>query len=458
MTWCILDLECENIPHLGHVSSPWNPDNYIVAPGWAVDDGPVHSEYFSNKEEANSSNWLESALAGQNILVAHNATFEIHWLLHRHRDVFLKFIREGGRIFCTQYAEYLLSHQTELYPKLDEVAPRYGGSHKIDEVKLLWEQGVRTSQIDRNLLLSYLAGPTGDIENTRKTCFGQYAKLSEQGMLDGFWQRMEALLFNAISTFFGLYVDRDVAKANHAEQLARAAELRQQVLQMMPENVPAELEFNFGSDYHMSAWLFGGPVKYQKKVSYDPPKFEKGEFYKTQGSGILVPVALAEQYLSEGCTHNYEIYKSGKNKGLTKVFKEDTDVEKLKWADAYYVFPGLINLTTLPAHVSEQYLGKRAEFRGKRTLCDDVTPVYSTSKDSLDLLAAFTDVAKPLKELAALDKDNSTYYITYEYNKDGSVKKIKGMLQYVGDDGIIHHSLNATSTVTTRLSSSDPNL
>jgi len=109
-------------------------------------------------------------------------------------------------------------------------------------------------------------------------------------------------------------------------------------------------------------------------------------------------------------------------------------------------------------HVSEQYLGKRAEFRGKRTLCDDVTPVYSTGKDSLDLLATFTDVAKPLRTLAQLDKDNGTYYLTTEYNKDGSIKKQKGMLQFVDDSSIIHHSLNGVSTITTRLSSARPNL
>ena len=458
MTWSILDLECQNIEYKGHISSPFNPDNYIVAPAWAHDDGPVHYEYFNSKEEANSSDWLKSALAGQSVLVAHNATFEIHWLLHRHYDDFLDFLKRGGRIFCTQYAEYLLSNQTEQYPKLEDVSLKYGGTKKIDEVKLLWEQGYKTADIERNLLLQYLAGPSGDIENTRKVCFQQHALLMARGMLEGFWLRMDSLLFNAFCTFNGLYVDRAVAHKNHQEQLERAEALRAEVLRMMPKDLPTEFEFNFGSDYHMSAWLFGGPVRYDKRVPYDPPKYEKIDAYKIQGEDTYIEAKVADQFMAEGRPHNYEIYKSGKNKGTTKIYSIDSKVEKLKWGDGYYNFPGLINLVTLPAHVSEQFLGKRAEFRGKRFLADDTTPVYSTGKDALDLLAAFTDVAKPLKELAQLDKDNSTYYITYEYNKDGSVKKIKGMLQYVGDDCIIHHSLNGTSTVTTRLSSSNPNL
>jgi DNA polymerase I-like protein with 3'-5' exonuclease and polymerase domains len=449
MSWLIHDLECENIPHLGHIASPFHPDNYIVATGWAFNDLPVQHMYFNSKEEANASNWVD-CLAEATIYVAHNATFEIQWLMHRHRDAFLNFLKKGGRIFCTQYAEYLLSNQTHQYPSLDEVAPKYGGTTKIDAVKLLWEQGARTSEIEQSLLIEYLAGEGGDIENTRKACFGQYAELAARDMLDMFWIRMDSLLFNAIATFNGLYVDREVAGRNHLEQIKREDELREQVMQLLPSDLPETFEFNFGSGYHMSAWLFGGCVAYKKKVSYEPKKYEKVDAWKVGDNYITIEDG---QSPPDFC----DLYKAGKNKGQPKVYSVETEVEKLKWGEGVYRFDGLINLTTLPIHVQEQYLGKRAEFRGKQELVCG-TPVYSTGKDSLDILAVFTDVAKPLKELAALQKDNGTYYISYEYDKDGNVKRIKGMLQYVGDDGIIHHSLNGTSTITGRLSSSQPNL
>lgn len=470
MSWLIVDLETENKEYLGSKVSPFCPENYIVAPAYAINDGPVRHWYFNNRAEADASDWINGALEESMIFVAHNATMEIHWLLHRHYDAFMAFLKKGGRIFCTQYAEYLLSHQTETYPALGEVALRYGGTAKIDEVKMMWEQGFTTSQIPRDLLLEYLAGPEGDIENTRKVCFGQYAKLVANDMLAMFWHRMDALLFNAISTFNGLFIDLSVAHKNHAEQLTRAEELREQVFAMLPEDCPRELreQWNFGSDYHMSAFLFGGPIKYDVKVPYDPPKFEKGDFYKLDAQYIPVDAITEEQMLW------VDRYKAGKQKGLPKVHRIDTTTPKLKWGEAVYHFDGLINLRTLPPHVQEQYLGKRAEFRGKRFLCDreviqdqrtgkdivvhEGTPVFSTGKDSLDVLANFTDAAKPLKELAQLDKDNGTYYITYEYDKDGNLKKTKGMLQYVDTNNIIHHSLNGTSTITTRLSSSNPNL
>src|SRR5690606_33231401 len=59
-----------------------------------------------------------------------------------------------------------------------------------------------------------------------------------------------------------------------------------------------------------------------------------------------------------------------------------------------------------------------------------------------------------LSEVTALSKDLTTYYIT-EPEEGGEAK---GMLTLVGPDGIIHGSINMTSTVTGRFSASNPNL
>ena len=44
MSFCILDIETQNNTHLGKLASPYTEDNYIVAPGWAIDNGPVKWE------------------------------------------------------------------------------------------------------------------------------------------------------------------------------------------------------------------------------------------------------------------------------------------------------------------------------------------------------------------------------------------------------------------------------
>ena len=450
----ICDIETENREWYGNNSSPHNPENWIVAAGWCIDNQDIQSEYFPSKELALSSNWLERALEGQQYLVAHNATFEIQWLMKYYPDTLMQFFKRGGKVFCTQYAEYLLSHQQEMYPRLEDCSLKYGGTVKVDEVKILWEAGYTTSQIDRALLMKYLADPeVGDVANTRRVAFSQIPLLQQQGMWKMCEIRMDSLLFNALATYFGLYVDLEVAKKNQAEQEQRIEEIKDSIKKMLPPDLPTELEFSFTSPYHMSAFLFGGTIQYKAKVSYEPKKYVKVDAYEVRyldETSKLVPCDQIDD-LPEDC-FGLTRYVAGKNKGLPKVFKMETSEELLKWGDKQYTFKGLIDLDTLPNHVKSQYLDKRAEFRGARELVCG-TPVYSTSGDSLDVLAEHTEAAKPLKELKALEKDTGTYYLRTDANG-----KQSGMLQFVEPDGIIHHRLNNCSTVTGRLSGSNPNM
>lgn len=459
MTWCVLDLETNNHEYFGSLASPHHPDNYIVAAGWCIDNQEVQHEYFDNATEAAESNWLERALDGQRVLVAHNLTFEMHWLLKHYRSTMLEFLKCGGKVFCTQYAEFLLSHQLDMYPKLEDCSIKYGGTKKIDEVKLLWKQGILTADIDKALIVEYLADPVvGDVANTRLVCFKQVAEAKRLGMYEMMQVRMDSLLFNAFCTFNGLYVDTDIAYKNQAEQEARILEIKEGIINDLPTDLPSELQFSFTSPYHMSAFLYGGTVKYDKKVSYEPKKYVKVDAYE-----YIDPLDKHSEYFPVGddvfkhpetTLENITKFKLGKNKGLPKVFKVDSDVELLKWGIGEYTFKGIIDLTKLPAIAKDQFLGKRAEFRGKRFLADGTTPVYSTGKDALDLLATHgVEQAMPLKELAKLEKDTGTYYL----RTDASGKQ-SGMLQFVEPSGVIHHQLNNCATVTGRLSGSRPNL
>lgn len=463
------DLEVENHPWYGQVASPFCPENYIVAPGWRIDTvddagtvhtGTVQDRYFHSKEEADAgADWFDMvADPAVMIITAHNAQFEIKWWLSKHRKVFEDFIKRGGRVACTAMAQYLISHQQELYPSLDETAVQYGGTHKVDGVKILWEQGALTSEIDKALLLEYLSGPNGDIENTAISFYGQQAKLAEQGMTTMYWERCDSLLAFAYCEWFGLYVDRDVAERNLVAQEAEIAELTEKLRGLLPTDLPPEVEFNWGSDYHMSALVYGGPVKYRHRVPYDPVQYVKYDAYLVDVNGTEQYIDIAD--IPNPADYRWPIarYKAGKNKGQVKTFRIDSDEIKQKWEDTSVMLPGLVNLQSLPAGIKEKYIGKRAEFRGDRLLCDGITPVYSTSTEALKGLKNFVPEVGLMVKLAALDKDTGTYYRKVVYNGDGSVKETKGMLQYVQPDGIVHHSLNVTATVTTRLSSNKPNL
>lgn len=460
-----IDLEVENHPYYGSKASPYCPDNYVVHSAYRIDrtedDGTVTVEptfdiRFNSKQE-----FLDD-VAGEHLwfripddcwlIVAHNAAFEISWFLTYQRRHFEEFLKRGGRVFDTMHGHYIASDFQDMYPSLDETAPKYGGEHKIDGVKILWEQGALTSEIDPILLRDYLVN--GDVPNTALCFYGQCAIFAERGQMQYVWERMEALLAFAYCEWFGLFVNMPIARKNQEEQEQRIREIKQELQQYIPEDLPETLDFNFGSDFHMSALVYGGPIKYRKKVPYDPPQYIKADYWQVGDTWV----AVDDMPAPPGAT----TYKSGKNKGLPKVFRLDTEEEKLKWEDDLYFCPGLVNIQELPEVIREKY-AERGEFRQARNL-QDGTPVYSTSTDAMEALARHGfEFCRLVNELGALEKDTGTYYLRTEYNEDGSVKKTSGMLQYVipqnpDGSGIIHHRLNTCATVTGRLSGSNPNL
>ncbi|CAK1257510.1 DNA polymerase I [Klebsiella phage vB_Kpl_K72PH164C2] len=462
-----IDLEVQNHEYYGSKASPYCPDNYVVESAWRIDTtqadgtttvGPTQSVRFNSRAEFVSANSSPNGCGWFNIpedcwlIVAHNAAYEISWFLTYQRQQFEAFLKRGGRVFCTMHGEYIASDFQSMYPSLDETAPKYGGTHKVDGVKILWEQGVLTSDIDPVLLHDYLVN--GDIPNTALCFYGQCATFAQRNQMQYVWERMEALLAWAYCEWFGLFVNMPIARKNQEEQEQRILEIKQELQQHIPKDLPDTLEFNFGSDFHMSALVYGGPIKYRKKVPYDPPQYVKADYWQVGDTWV----AVDDMPAPPGAT----TYKSGKNKGLPKVFRLDTEEEKLKWEEDLYFCPGLVNIQELPEVIREKY-AERGEFRQARTL-QDGTPVYSSSTDAMEALARQGfDFCKLVNELGALEKDTGTYYLRTEYNEDGSIKKTSGMVQYVipnhpDGSGIIHHRLNTCATVTGRLSGSNPNL
>lgn len=466
-----IDLEVQNHEYYGSKASPYCPDNYVVESAWRIDTtqadgtttvGITQSVRYESREDFIRANSAGGPAGWLNIpedcwlIVAHNAAYEISWFLTYQRQQFEAFLKRGGRVFCTMHGEYIASDFQNMYPSLDETAPKYGGTHKVDGVKILWEQGVLTSQIDPVLLHDYLVN--GDIPNTALCFYGQCATFAQRNQMQYVWERMDALLAWAYCEWFGLFVNMPIARKNQEEQEQRILEIKKELQQYIPKDLPETLDFNFGSDFHMSALVYGGPIKYRKKVPYDPPQYVKDDYYHLLDGGKV----LCRNVGGDDWDQKVVKYASGKNKGLPKVFRLDTEEEKLKWEDDLYFCPGLVNIQELPEVLREKY-AERGEFRQARCL-QDGTPVYSTSTDAMEALARHGfEFCRLVNELGALEKDTGTYYLRTEYNEDGSVKKTSGMLQYVipqnsDGSGIIHHRLNTCATVTGRLSGSNPNL
>lgn len=464
MKYMILDLETQIHKKYKRKANPFLEKNYIVARGWKVEgDSRCTAAFYSSGLEVDPLHIPDDV----DVIVAHNAKFELLYELRFSSASLRAFFKRGGRIWCTQYAEYLLQGQDRKFHmiSLDDLAPMYGGKVKVDGVKILWEQGIQTSEISRDLLTDYLIGTEeekrngGDIGNTELIYLGQLKKAEELGMMEAIKCRMDGLCATSDMEFNGLKVDLNRAREDLRERLAekRAADKR---LQRYLTDLPEGLVFNWGSPTHKSAIIFGGTVKYKKQTTYIDP--ETGELARKKEDAVWpvfdgVPVEPDPMYCAQdeltglwyldkfdpatGTNQCQDIFKGGKRKGEGKTKKVKVPGElKVKYQEFLHSFPGF----TEPL---DEWKGSLEDGAGD--------PVYSTASEVVEAITATAEVPflKDLGEVNRLTKEIGTYYFV----QDEKGEK-KGMLTCVMKNGFLHPKLNHTSTITTRLSSSDPNL
>lgn len=448
----ILDEETETHKRFKRKANPFLPENYIVARGWKVEgDARCSAEFYECAEGVTPIVIPDDV----DVLVAHNAKFELLYELRFSYDQMQAFFKRGGRIWCTQYAEYLLRGQQQKYHmvSLDDIAKDYGGRVKIDGIKELWDAGVQTSEIDRDLLLDYLIGTaeegrnSGDIGNTELVYLGQIKEAAELGMMQSIKCRMDALCATSDIEFRGLKVSVDRARADLKKRLVEQAEADHELSQYISD-LPEGLVFNWNSPIHKSALIFGGTIKYQKQTTYLDP--ETGELARKWGTrpeyvltdGTTTTSLLDKEGKCECCGKSAVTYLSGKKKGEYKTKQVRYKGElKVKYQDFFHQLAGYT----------------KPEPEWKSALTDGLGgPVYGTGSEVIDRISN-RDIPflKVLGTANRLAKEIGTYYL----KTDPKTGEQTGMLTCVQPwDHIIHPKLNHTSTVTTRLSSSDPNL
>lgn len=450
-------------------ANPFDPVNWVVTHGFKHQGQTGVTEHRFGRQRP-TSGWLVPVLKGTKFLVGFNIKFDLLHALQdqANLDAWMSYVAGGGNVWDCQLAEYLLCGlgQKDQMLSLDEVAPRYGGNVKVDEVKALWEAGVDTPDIDPELLSRYLCGgkdengrfQLGDVENTEKIALAQIKRAKDCGQLNSIILNMGALIYTTEAERNGMFVDKgrglDTARLLDIEVTRLGVELAK----FLPADLP--FDFNWNSRFHKSAMIFGGNVTYTSYQydladgstldikDYDAAAVKPTRVYAKKDevhcvtavrihpgvdAGALVPLEWAKDN-----NVPVERYGSGKRIGevKTKIVKvDDHDKPKGRQYKTQYMFPRL----TQPSRTWES---------------DSDPGVWSTASEVIEELGK-RDIPflKFFSSLMAMAKNLGTYYISTD--EDGNSK---GMLTLVDAYGIIHHKLNMTSTVTARLSSSDPNL
>lgn len=456
--YVVADLETTITNYMKRKASAFTPENWVVAAAYRARDGAADSgvvgEYWGD-DKRGKVGWLKALLETYRprFLVGFNIKFDILHAITDEMDykAYQEWIVAGGQLWDTQLAEYLLEGQTRESQmlSLNEVAPRYGGTTKIDEVKAMWEQGINTHLIPRQLLMDYLMGRDegkghlegGDILNTELIFLGQLAAAKKVGQVKSIQLNNGALVASIEMERNGLYVNKTLGEAQAKKLQAQLISLTESLQTYLPTDLP--FEFNWGSPAQRSALIFGGQVKYAART----PIMENGvQAYAMMDAtawvledGSTVPLKSED----EEPPANVQRYSGGQKKGLAKTKQikvADPAKPKSRMQDYWFRMNGFVK--------------PKREWEGK------VKGVYSTKSEIIEELA-YTGIPflEAYAELAAAMKDLGTYYITHEEDEDGNPieGKSKGMLTLVGPDNIIHHKVNHTNTVTGRLSHSDPN-
>ncbi len=462
MDYMIFDEETTIFEKYKRKANPFIPENWVVAEGWyCKGDKQASWRYMTEAESRSSFMRIPEHI---NMLVGFNIKFDLLWELVRKNTDFIAFLKRGGKIWDCQYAEYLLRAQHPAWHmcSLNDTAVAYGGTAKIDAVKAMWEEGINTPDIPEDLLIDYLVGTEaenrlgGDIGNTLITFKGQYLKAHKSDMLQMITDRMDGLLATTFMEFFGLKVDTEFARSYLKQKKAELAVAEEELAAFIPE-LPPELEFNWNSNTHTSCLIFGGTVKYQKKMPYHDAD---GKWARKQETERW-PLFDGEQRDPTTCEVREEdglyfyrdevdvtsvtwqdTFKGGKRMGEPKFKNVKVPGErKTRLTDQFFRFKGY----TKP---SSRWKGEMTDGKGE--------PIYQTNKKVMEALALRDDVPflVALANFTALTKEIGTYLVARD-----SKGSLSGMLTCVSpDDHIIHHKLNHVNTVTSRLSSSEPNL
>lgn len=450
--YLIFDSETQITKRFKRKANPFIPENYVVARGWKKQGDPRATWKFFDSRTAD--NYLDIS-DDVTVLVGHNIKFDLLYEMANKSPSLKAFFKRGGRVWCTQYAEYLLMHQQRKYHmcSMDSIVEKYGGRLKVDGMKAMWDAGIQTSDIDRDVVTDYLVGTqeegrnSGDIGNTELIYLGQLASAEVQGMTDMIKVRMDALCATTEMEYNGLKVCIKTAQ----EDLSRlSAELKEATTELDEyiKDIPEKVGFRW-TNHQKSAMLYGGAVKYKYQTTYIDP--ETGELARLKAKAAW-PVFNGEPCdpasLSDGDKNEYGVYagqdtyKSGKRQGEGKTKQVSVQGElKTKYQDFYYELDGYVD-------------PKELEIKKLATKDGLGNPHYSTDNDTIILLGGTgIPFLRALSNKTSLDKEIGTYYATVD---DKGVTK--GMLTCVDPvDHILHHMLNHSSTVTTRLSSSNPN-
>eukprot|EP01062_Namystynia_karyoxenos_P048218 TRINITY_DN3662_c6_g1_i1.p1 TRINITY_DN3662_c6_g1~~TRINITY_DN3662_c6_g1_i1.p1 ORF type:complete len:907 (+),score=310.80 TRINITY_DN3662_c6_g1_i1:100-2820(+) len=388
--YLVLDVETTIIGSKKRTANPFDEGNRVVYAGFAhhADKGaPKVVGPFAQRGE-----WRCPDLSDVSVLVGHNIKFDL--LYFWEQPELKRFLANGGLVWDTMYAEYLLRGHREGSVSLDNVSLHYGLPLKDSFISDQWRKGVNTPDIDPDRMREYNAA---DVANTLAIFYEQVRMFADGVRLPMVMAHMDSVLATTEMEWNGLFIDKPTL-----EKMLSAARNREVVIQrQLAERQPPEMAklaadspglhfaVNWESPTALRTVLFGGKLKVVGEVREsagtvpEPPAGKKKSTKRSMTREVeFAPMAPADWMLRNGnfCS------------------------EAGQWASGAEVLESLVE-------------------------CDE---------------PKLAELAKLILELRTIRKVVATYLLNFEDLADSR--------------GLVHHELRHTLTRTGRLNSMNPNM
>ena len=438
----ILDLETTVQRFDGKIdNSPFNPDNRCVSAHFHFLGEPVQNLVFHHNEKAipDSPALMRSALEAADVIVCHNAKFDVMWLTEMGFHI-------PPRVYCTMIGEYVLAKGQRQELSLKATAERRNVTRKkSDLVDGLFRSGTGFEAMPLETVLEYAEADVvscGEIYQAQLEDFDTDKNKSMMNIVD---LMNEMLLFLVEIERNGIKIDAKALEDLKIEFTVEHKQLSQRlndIVDMVMGDTPINL--NSGADMtkvvysrevidrnvHQRVWNIG--VGANGKPLY-PPRMNASEFARAVRATTTI-IQKTDALCCDVCDGRGKIHKFKKD---GDPFKNQNSCPSCGGVGAFFKPNGkAAGLRLNPEDASY------ASINGFKT---DKTTIKSLIKQAeLKKNDIAIEFLTKMSRLNAL----STYLDSF----------IKGIETWTRPDGILHTQFNQCITATGRLSSTTPNL
>ena len=246
--------DCESTTH--EKGNPYSKHNSLVYAGFK---SSIHGCCSMYREFDRAS--IIRLIQEHEFLVTFNGKFDLGWLL---RIDIPPETWYNIKLWDVQLYHFLHTNQKNPYPSLNGVAEFYGGPLKFDHIyENYWSKGIDTLDIPKDELITYAEQDLDVTEFCFLKQFNERMNNANKFKLFRVQQEDQKVLLEM--EYNGMLLDVKKCETLDKETQNKIIELEQQIKNLCPyiKDVP----FNFDSNLHKSALIYGGSIKDSMQVA-----------------------------------------------------------------------------------------------------------------------------------------------------------------------------------------------